>query len=297
MAVPLIAQDRSFGSICFFRVTPGQRYGPADLSLAQELARRIATSIDNARLYREAREAIRLRDEFLSIAAHELYTPLTSLKLSLQGLERPSQPATPEVISRVSRTARMQIRRLTRLIDELLSVSRLQEGQVPFQLEEMDLAAVTRDVAEYFSEESARAHSPVILHAETPVIGRWDRTRLEQVITNLLANALKFGNGQPIELSVTGEGGFALLTVRDRGIGIAPDRLPHIFGRFARAVSSREYGGLGLGLYIAHEIVSALGGSIHVDSTPGVGTSFTVLLPRMGPSASVASAEHAVGHA
>ncbi|WP_164018034.1 AAA family ATPase [Pyxidicoccus trucidator] len=297
MAVPLIAQDRSFGSICFFRVTPGHRYGPADLALAQELARRIATSIDNARLYREAREAIRLRDEFLSIAAHELYTPLTSLKLSMQGLERPSQPAMPEVVSRVSRTARMQIRRLTRLIDELLSVSRLQEGQVPFQLEEVDLAAVTRDVAEYFSEESARSHSPVILHAETPVIGRWDRTRLEQVITNLLANALKFGNGQPIELSAIQEGGVALLTVKDHGIGIAPDRLTHIFGRFARAVSSREYGGLGLGLYIAHEIVSAFGGSIHVDSTPGVGTCFTVLLPRMRPPVSAVTAEQVVGHA
>ncbi|MFP2930096.1 AAA family ATPase [Pyxidicoccus sp. 3LG] len=298
MAVPLIAQERSFGALCFLRVTPERRYGPADLALAQELARRAATSIDNSRLYHEAREAIRLRDEFLSIAAHELYTPLTSLKLSMQGLERPSQPATPEVISRVSRTSRLQIRRLTRLIDELLSVSRLQEGQVPLQLEEMDLAALTRDVADYFTEESARSHSPIVVHAETPVLGRWDRTRLEQVITNLLANALKFGDRKPIELTVTADGGIARLTVRDYGIGIPPDRLPHIFERFARAVSSREYGGLGLGLYIVHEIVAAFGGDIHVDSTPGVGTCFTVLLPRFGPPAVAGvGAEQVAGHA
>ncbi|QSQ19960.1 AAA family ATPase [Pyxidicoccus parkwayensis] len=283
LVVPLITQGRSLGSVILARVTPVHRYGPADLALAQELARRAATSIDNARLYHEAREAIRLRDEFLSIAAHELYTPLTSLKLSIQGLERGDAPVPAEAVSRVSRNAPRQIRRLTRLIDELLSVSRLREGRVHFQLEEVDLASLTRDVAESFSEESVRAYTPLVVHAETAVPGRWDRTRLEQVVTNLVANALKFGDRKPVELSVTSEAGIARLTVKDHGIGIAPDRLPHIFERFERAVSSREYGGLGLGLYIAHEIVSALGGHIHVESRQGVGTRFTVLLPRAGP--------------
>ncbi len=297
VAVPLIAQGRSLGAISLFRVRPGHGYGPADLALAQELARRAATSIDNARLYHEAREAILLRDEFLSIAAHELYTPLTSLTLSLQGLERGNAPAAPEVVSRASKSARRQIRRLTRLIDELLSVARLQKGRVHFQLEEFDLAAITRDVVESFSEESARSQTPLVIHAEAPVRGWWDRTRLEQVITNLVANALKFGNRKPVELSVTSEAGIAHLTVRDHGIGIAPDRLPHIFERFERAVSSREYGGLGLGLYIAHEIVSALGGHIHAESTPGVGTCFTVLLPCSGPPAAGVEAMQAAGYA
>jgi K+-sensing histidine kinase KdpD len=130
MAVPLIAQDKSIGSISLFSVTPERRYGPADLALAQELARRAAICIDNARLYREAQEAIRLRDEFLTIASHELYTPITSLKLSMQGLERASASVLPEAVSRAFQNARRQIRRLTRLIDELLSVSRLQHGQV-----------------------------------------------------------------------------------------------------------------------------------------------------------------------
>jgi predicted ATPase/signal transduction histidine kinase len=297
MAVPLIVQDKSIGSISLLGVTPERRYGPADLALAQELARRAAISIDNARLYREAQEAILLRDEFLTVASHELYTPITSLKLSMQSLERATSSAPSAVASRAFQNARRQILRLTRLIDELLSVSRLQAGQVHLQLEEVDLAAITRDIVEHFREESARSSSPLLIHTDPRVIGRWDRSRLEQIITNLLANALKFGSHKPIEISVTSDDGTALLTVQDHGIGIAPDKLPHIFERFVRAVSVREYGGLGLGLYIVHELVSALGGTVRIDSTPGAGTCFTVLLPRFGPPASGVSAPQAVGHA
>jgi predicted ATPase/signal transduction histidine kinase len=284
MAVPLLSGGGSIGSISFFRTSRKHRYGPADLALAHEVARRAAISIDNARLFRDAQEAIHLRDEFLSIASHELYTPLTSLQLSLQRLERTPSTASPEVASRVFHNAWRQMRRLRRLIDELLSVSRLQINPMHLQLEEIDLAAITRDVVEHFSKESAHSSSLLLLRAAPRVIGRWDRIRIEQVVTNLLANAIKFGNRKPIEVSVSAEGDSALLTVQDHGIGIAPDRLPHIFERFERAVSAREYGGLGLGLYIAREIVSALGGAIRVDSTPGAGTRFTVQLPRAGPS-------------
>ncbi|WP_224366223.1 sensor histidine kinase [Hyalangium versicolor] len=284
MAVPLLAQDQRIGALSFLSGAPERRYGPADLALAQELARRAALSLDHARLYREAQEAIRLRDEFLSIAAHELYTPLTSLQLSMQGLQRTSP--SPEDLSRVSRTAQRQIRRLTRLVDELLSVARLQQASMHLHIEDVDLLAIARDVIEHFSEESARSGTPLRLHSEGSVIGHWDRLRLEQVVTNLLGNALKFGGGKPIEVTVSGDEGMALLTVQDHGIGIPEDKLHRIFGRFERAVSSREYGGLGLGLYIVHEIVAALGGAIHVDSTPGVGTCFTVSLPRAGPAAS-----------
>jgi signal transduction histidine kinase len=295
MAVPLIAQDQKIGALGLLSGASERRYGPADLALAQELARRAAISLDHARLYREAREAIRLRDEFLSIAAHELYTPLTSLKLSIQGLQR--TPTSPADVSRASQNAQRQIRRLTRLIDELLSVSRLQESPVHLHLEAVDLLDVTRDVIDHFSEESARSRTPILLHSEGSVVGRWDKTRLEQVITNLLGNALKFGGGKPIELTVAVEEGTALLTVQDHGIGIAPDKLPRIFGRFERGVSSREYGGLGLGLYIVHEIVAALGGAVLVDSTPGIGTRFTVSLPCSGPEPSRVEAHTAVGHA
>ncbi|WNG37678.1 AAA family ATPase [Archangium violaceum] len=284
MAVPLLSGAGSIGSISFFRMSRKHRYGPADLALAHELARRAVMSIDNARLFRDAQEAIHLRDEFLSIASHELYTPLTSLQLSLQRLERTPATASSEVTSRVFQNTWRQMRRLRRLLDELLSVSRLQLNPMHLQLEEVDLAAITRDIVEHFSEDSAHSSSRLLLNAPPRVIGRWDRIRIEQVVTNLLANAIKFGNRKPIELSVSTEGDSALLTVQDHGIGIAPDKLPHIFERFERAVSAREYGGLGLGLYIVREIVSALGGTIRVDSTPGAGTRFTVQLPRAGPS-------------
>ncbi|MCY1022511.1 ATP-binding sensor histidine kinase [Pyxidicoccus sp. MSG2] len=311
LVVPIRRQASSIGVLYLENNLATRAFAPDRVRVLQLLSSQMAISLENSllfeklhveveerrRLYHEAREAVRLRDEFLSIAAHELYTPLTSLTLSLQGLERGNAPSSPEAVSRASTSARRQIRRLTRLIDELLSVSRLQAGQVHFQLEDVDLAAITRDVVESFSEESARSGTPLVLRAETPVAGCWDRTRLEQVITNLVANALKFGNRNPVELSVTSEEGIAHLTVKDHGIGIAPDRLSHIFGRFERAVSSREYGGLGLGLYIAHEIVSALGGHIHVESTQGVGTCFTVLLPRSGPPAAGTGSWQDVGYA
>ena len=151
------------------------------------------------------------------------------------------------------------------------------------ELEEVDLPAVVRDVTERFAEELSQAHCSLTLHAEQGVVGRWDPFRLEQVITNLLANAIKFGHDHPIEVSVGEADGTATLVVRDHGIGIPPDRLPYIFERFERAVSSRFYGGLGLGLYIVRSIVETLGGSIRAESKMGDGATFTVELPCSGP--------------
>ncbi|MBN1209986.1 MAG: AAA family ATPase [Myxococcaceae bacterium] len=279
IVVPLTARGRMLGAISFGSAAPGRYYGPADLALAQELARRAAIFIDNARLYGEAQEAIRLRDEFLTIAAHELYTPITSLMLTVQGLQKHAGATLPEAVARASRNVERQTQRLKGLIGELLDVSRIQAGRLHLQREEMDLAEVARGVAERFGDTLRQAHCPFLLRADTPVVGRWDRLRLEQVITNLLSNAAKFGAGKPIELSVGARDGTALLVVRDHGIGIAPDSLPRIFGRFERAVSTSKYGGLGLGLFIVREIVSALGGEVGVESTVGYGTTFTVKLP------------------
>ncbi|MBZ4421747.1 ATP-binding sensor histidine kinase [Myxococcus sp. RHSTA-1-4] len=283
MAVPLVARGKTVGAITFGLSAPGREYGEADLELAQELARRAALFIDNARLYGESQEAIRLREEFLTVAAHELYTPLTSLKLAVQGLRRRAGPSLPESLASPVQSAERQMQRLTRLVGELLDVSRIQSGRLHLNLEEVDLAALVREGAERFQEGLEQAGCPLRLRAEGPVVGRWDRTRLEQVVTNLLSNALKFGAGKPIEVTVEEREGRARLVVRDYGIGISAERLPHIFGRFERAVSAREYGGLGLGLYIVREILSALGGSVRVESTPGSGTTFTVELPCAGP--------------
>ncbi|MDC3958888.1 sensor histidine kinase [Polyangium jinanense] len=282
MAVPLSVRGQTIGVLSLGCATLGRQYSPADLELATELARRAAISIDNARLYRDAQAAVRLRDEILSIASHELNTPIASLQLDVQTLKRGSAQSgdpLPPSLTRVER----QVKKLARLIQELLDVTRITTGRLHLQIEDVDLPAVVRDVTERFTEDLSRAACPLTLHAEPAMVGRWDHIRLEQVVTNLVSNAIKFGSGRPIEIWVGEADGMARLTVRDHGIGIPPDRLPYIFERFERAVSSRAYAGLGLGLYIVRSIVEALGGSIRVESTLGSGTMFTVELPRAGP--------------
>ncbi|TQF13534.1 AAA family ATPase [Myxococcus llanfairpwllgwyngyllgogerychwyrndrobwllllantysiliogogogochensis] len=282
MAVPLIARERLLGVLTLVSSVPTKRYGPGDLELAQDLARRAAIALDNARLYHESQDAIRLRDEFLSIAAHELYTPITALQLSVQGLARSEVP-TRDSVQRASRSTQAQTRRLAHLVDELLDVSRIQTGRLHLQLETVDLEAVVRAVVEGLGDAIQRSQSSLSLDLAPGCMGRWDRVRLEQVVTNLLANALKFGAGQPIEVHLEETGGRVRLEIVDQGIGIPAERLPHIFGRFERAVSSREYGGLGLGLFIVREIVAALGGQVRAESTLGAGARFTVELPCEGP--------------
>ncbi len=239
--------------------------------------------MDNARLYRQSQEAVRLREEFLSVASHELHTPLTPLSLHLQTLQR-ALAATREggaathLIPKVDK-ALGQVKRLSQLVDDLLDVSRLTAGRLRLQLEEVDLVELTRELIERFSEQASTAGCQLLVTNEGPTVGHWDRTRLDQVLTNLTTNALKYGMGKPVELHVGSSGGRARWSIRDHGIGIAAKDRERIFGRFERAVSTRQYGGLGLGLYISRAIVQALGGDIHVESQPGAGALFIVELP------------------
>ncbi|WP_437690263.1 GAF domain-containing sensor histidine kinase [Sorangium sp. So ce176] len=288
MAVPLIARGRTLGAVTMGTADPTRSYGPSELAVAEELARRAAMAVDNARLYRDAQEGMRVREEFITVASHELRTPIAAMRLAIQGLlRRKREPATVEQITRALWTTERQIDRLQRLIDELLDVSRIHAhaGRIPLHLEQVDLAAVVREAVEPFRERMAQSRSPLHVHAEAPVVGTWDRFRLEQVIANLLDNAFKFGAGEPVSISVARRNGVAQLTVEDRGIGIPPARVACVFERFERAVSTRNYGGFGLGLYIVRRIVEALGGAVRVDSTPGAGSTFTVELPCAGPPA------------
>jgi signal transduction histidine kinase len=255
------------------------------------MARRAGLAIDNARLYTEAQAAIRLREEFLSIASHELKTPLTGLQLQVQMLARLADQGTlatlpaARLMSMLQR-AEGQTKRLGKLINSLLDLSRLQAGRLELELANVDLAAVTRDVVELFQPELAAAGSRLVLHAATPVIGHWDRDRVDQIISNLLANAIKYGRGRSIEVRVVQEGAMATLEVLDEGIGIAPEHQGRIFERYERAVGANAYSGFGLGLYIARQIVEALGGAITVSSRPGAGATFRVALPVGGPDQS-----------
>lgn len=244
--------------------------------LEEHLARQTA---ENERV--AAIDAIRSRDEFFSIASHELNTPLTSLKLMVQMLHRGS--VKPDAMATALARIERQVEKLSRLIDELLSVSRIQAGRLHLELEDVDVAALTRELVERFGDDAARAHSPLLLRCPSTLVGHWDRMRLDQVLSNLIANALKFGRGQPIEIAAERANGVARLTVADHGIGIPPDRLPHIFERFERAVPASQYAGLGLGLYIVSQITSALGGTVRAESTPGAGSVFTLDLPVTGP--------------
>lgn len=240
---------------------------------------------ERERLLEELKLAVSARDEFLGIASHELKTPLTPLALKLEALARsagaePESPLAQRLAPHLE-VMRRQVKRLAGLVTDLLDVSNIRAGRLALTLnpQPCDLAALVRDVAGRFDTELKRAGCEVRLHAPAPVLGAWDSSRLEQVVTNLLANAIKYGPGHPVTLRVEELEGRARLTVRDRGIGIAPENLQRIWGKFERAVSERHYGGLGLGLYISRQIVEALGGTVKVESTLGQGATFIVELP------------------
>ncbi len=279
LAVPLVARGMTLGVLTLISSREDRPYTQEERVLAEDLAARVALALDNARLYGEAQRAIRIREEFLSVAAHELFTPLTSLRLTAQNLLR-TMGAQGRPSSSMLRIIDGQTRKLMRLVSELLDVSRIESGRLSFQLEDLDLGQVTREVLDQFGPELERSGTPLKLYVESHVTGRWDRLRLEQVIQNLLSNAVKYGEGKPVEVHVRESEGMAQLMVRDQGMGISPEDQARIFGPFERAISSRHFGGLGLGLYIAQRVVWQLGGSIRVHSEPGRGATFIVELPR-----------------
>jgi signal transduction histidine kinase len=228
--------------------------------------------------------AVRIRDDFLAMAGHELRTPLTALHGAVQTLLRGARHGTlgdppPDRLQRLLTVIEQQDERLIHLVNNLLDASRLSEGRLELELEEVDLGALVHEVVACFGEEIARARCRLEVQAPDHVVGLWDRSRLEQVVTNLLTNALKYGAGTEVTISVSADEGSARLAVADRGIGIAPEHVERIFGRFERAVTAKEYSGVGLGLSIARDLVEALGGTLGVISEPGGGATFTVALP------------------
>jgi signal transduction histidine kinase len=240
--------------------------------------------VDSARLRHSldlAQKAVALRDEFLSVASHELRTPLTPLNLKLQTLQRELQrPGVPPERTRGHlEVALRMVRRLVELVDELLDVSRISSGRLVLNPEPVDLTALVREALGRIEPEAARAGCALELEAPGPLPCRVDPLRFEQVLDNLLSNAMKYGPGRPVRVRLEQCETRVRLTVRDEGIGIPPGALERIFQRFERAVSERHYGGLGLGLYIARRIVEASGGTIAAASTPGQGATFTVELP------------------
>lgn len=235
--------------------------------------------------YVKANEEITARDEFLSIASHELKTPLTSMLLKLHNMINSVRNVSlanfsvPELM-KVLENAEQQVKSLTAMINDLLNVSLITTGRMDLDLENFDLIAVTKRVEENFSELLARNNCQVTIEAQSPVLGFWDKARIEQAITNLFSNAIKYGENKPIEIKIFKSGGMGTFIIKDQGIGIAKEKQKMLFGRFTRATSADgEKKGLGVGLYITHQIVNAHNGKVTLLSTPNGGSTFTIELP------------------
>ena len=244
----------------------------------------VNTNVDEQQRQASAlREALAARDTFLSVASHELRTPLTPLSLKLDMLAREARAELPSAFAgRVlayTEATRRQVTRLSSLVSDLLDVSRIAAGRFTVEREPVDLAALVREVVARFEPQAQRVGSRLVLDLPETLEAQSDRLRFDQVVTNLVDNAIKYGEGKPIQVTLSFESGWAVLTVRDKGIGIDPAKLDVIFGRYERAVSERHYGGLGLGLYISRSVVEALGGTVSATSVRGVGSAFEVRLP------------------
>ena len=289
MRVPLLARGKTLGVISLISADPRRRYGATDLALAEELGRRCAVAVDNARLYAESQEAIRARDEFLSIASHELRTPLTGIKGYAQILQRAHLRGQldEERLGRSLATIDDAADRLTALVDDLLDVSRIRTGHLPLRLTTVDLVATLREVTDRYRDHLGEQHNLDLELPEDPVFAGVDVDRLEQVVTNLLSNAVKYSPaGGAVQLSLVGGEGGALVKVTDSGIGLPPESLEAIFQPFGRAANAtrRSLPGMGLGLYICRTLVERHGGRIWATSGgENRGTTFGFWLPRAEP--------------
>jgi PAS domain S-box-containing protein len=244
--------------------------------IARDISGRRLAEVERERLLRDAQQGVQLRDIFLSVAGHELRTPLNALKIQLYNLERKlSAPAHREAVEK----AQAEVDRLTSLTARLLDVARMAAGGFELEKSTLDLSELVRDAAARLEHSAARAGSPIRVETSGPVIGVWDRTAIDQVVTNVLTNAVKFGDGRPIDVRVEGGGRTVRVRVRDCGPGVAEADRDRIFERFERGASERSFGGLGLGLWIARQILTAHEGRIGVESTPGSGATFVFELP------------------
>jgi signal transduction histidine kinase len=227
--------------------------------------------------------ATQMRDEFISVASHELKTPLTSLKLQTQLNSRLIKkaggiPNNAFVHKLVENTGR-QVDRLVRLVEDMLDVSRINTGKLKLSVSEVNLRGLIDEIVERISPQLEAVGNTLSLGPIPDLTGIWDRYRIEQVITNILSNSMRYAPGKPIHISVKEESASAVIIIRDEGQGIALEYQEKIFRRFERASSTRNIDGLGLGLYICKQITETHGGDIRVESEPGKGAAFIIRLP------------------
>ncbi len=249
-----------------------------ELAEARVRAEKRQVERDRAKLLDELRRALAARDEFLVLASHELRTPLTILGLQVDSLVRSlarAGMATPAGLTAIRR----QLDWFGALVDRCLDVSKLSSEPLVLSRRPTDLRALVLESVERSRDLIDQAGCALSLEPLESITGDWDPVRLDSVITNLLANALKYGRGQPVAISTERSGDWAVLTVRDRGIGISAEDQAALFAKFSRAVPYNNYGGLGLGLWVVDQIARAHGGRVDLDSRKDQGATFTVRLP------------------
>jgi PAS domain S-box-containing protein len=285
--VPLEARGRTLGVLALFTAAEsGRRLGAEDLAVTEEIARRLSLAVDNARLYMQTRDAIRARDEFLSLASHELRNPVAAISGTAQLIERARQrnQLDDRLIDRYMSVIQRTSAHLANLTEDLLDVGRLQEGRLPLRFRDMDLADLVRGIAAREQSRSEGARITLSLACDPCRIVA-DADRLEQVITNLLDNARKYSpREESIEVQLSSAGDGVLLAVCDQGIGLPAGSAERIFEPFGRArnATERNIPGLGLGLYISRQIVERHGGRLWAESGgEGRGTTFRLWLPTL----------------
>jgi len=283
MIVPLVARQRIIGALSIGADGSARSYDMADLALAEELGRRVALAVDNALLYRAAQDAIRLRDIFLSVASHELKTPLTTLLGQAQLLQRRALRE-QTMSARDQGTVRIvvdQALRLNRMISALLDISRLEQGQLSIERQRLDFGTFVRQIVDEI-QPTLTKHTIVYAAPDAPLLIDGDALRLEQALQNLIGNAVKYmPAGGPVYVRVERRSLNVCVAVADQGIGIPDDALPQLFQRFYRASNAdvRHISGMGVGLYVVKEIVGLHGGGVTVESVEGQGSTFTICLP------------------
>jgi signal transduction histidine kinase/CHASE1-domain containing sensor protein len=285
LAVPIVSRNGEVLGALFYGHEKENIFGNNEESMIEALASQAAIAMDNALLFKKATEAIRFRDEFLSIASHELKTPLTALKLQIQmmlrQIEKGIKTESSDIFLKTAKLSNQQIIRLTSLVDELLDVTRIRAGKLNLHKENINILNLLDEILERMKPQMEAAKTHIIYERpEHELMAEIDALRFEQVMTNLLSNAAKYGDCKPVKMTVEVSHDLLKVAISDEGKGISPEDQQRIFERFERVESSvKGITGLGLGLYITKQIVDAHGGRIHVKSQLGIGTTFIVELP------------------
>lgn len=286
MSIPLQIRGKTFGSLTFLISTNRKGFTEYDLNIGQEITKRASIAFENARLYREANRSIDLRDDFISIASHELRTPLNSLNLQMKVISRAVEGESLDanglrVLKNMAQNSAIQIKRLDHLVSDMLDISKITNGNMLTQIKNVNISELLSEVINIFSFELINKHIELSFVIPKDVTITCDPFRIEQAVSNLLTNAIKYGSNRPIHLELEKSLGGITISVTDHGSGIAIQDQERIFKRFERAIPTYQGEGIGLGLYIAKEVVSAHKGTITVDSVLGEGSTFRIHLPKI----------------